>query len=564
LAEIGIDTNKFTSGANGVMGGLQKMIGGFGMTGGAIGIVTAALGVMAYQMNKAEQAAVESAKADAKLEAVLKSTGGAAGMTSKELNDYAQELSKAAGLDDELVKSAEAVLLTFTKIGQETFPETMQAAADMSAVLGTDLQGSVIQIGKAMNDFSGYTALKRAGVSFTSEQIEQIKNFKETNDQIGYQNLILRELQTEFGGAARAMNEAGDGQENMAVSLENLYEEYGTKLIPAKKAWNETIRQGADWLADEIAEQNKYDIALNALGKTTRQGLVYTKDGVVVTREMTDAYTRSAAMSDNYNDRLDKMNSFIKEVGASSEATEEELKQLSDYNEGYISNVETVTKNYESHMETQNGLAKERAKLEQERAGYIAAGYSDASEKIKGVDQSLRDNQAAIDENAAEYEKAGYRIINSMIEARLMADGKMSENDMNLLLDFQEQHGLITAEMRILTDEYLAYAAQAIDGIPKQRTVYFDMITRQYTEDYRSRGIEGGLIGRGYATGADFIVPPGFQNDSYPMRVQSGERVQVTPAGQQAPDLSELLRAIKALPRDMSKAYREAAIMGAQ
>jgi hypothetical protein len=32
--------------------------------------------------------------------------------------------------------------------------------------------------------------------------------------------------------------------------------------------------------------------------------------------------------------------------------------------------------------------------------------------------------------------------------------------------------------------------------------------------------------------GADFIVPPGYEADRYPMRVSSGERVTVTPAGQ--------------------------------
>jgi len=35
-----------------------------------------------------------------------------------------------------------------------------------------------------------------------------------------------------------------------------------------------------------------------------------------------------------------------------------------------------------------------------------------------------------------------------------------------------------------------------------------------------------------FASGANFVVPPGFPNDSYPMMVQSGERVQVTPANQ--------------------------------
>lgn len=42
----------------------------------------------------------------------------------------------------------------------------------------------------------------------------------------------------------------------------------------------------------------------------------------------------------------------------------------------------------------------------------------------------------------------------------------------------------------------------------------------------------GGSGGSGFAHGADFIVPPGFPNDSFRLNVESGERVQVTPANQ--------------------------------
>jgi len=38
--------------------------------------------------------------------------------------------------------------------------------------------------------------------------------------------------------------------------------------------------------------------------------------------------------------------------------------------------------------------------------------------------------------------------------------------------------------------------------------------------------------GPGGANGLNFIVPPGYPNDSFPIRVESGEHVQVTPAGQ--------------------------------
>lgn len=51
------------------------------------------------------------------------------------------------------------------------------------------------------------------------------------------------------------------------------------------------------------------------------------------------------------------------------------------------------------------------------------------------------------------------------------------------------------------------------------------------------------------ANGGDFMVPPGFANDSYPMLVQSGERVKVTPSGkvgEEARLLAEIKNAIEA------------------
>ena len=62
-------------------------------------------------------------------------------------------------------------------------------------------------------------------------------------------------------------------------------------------------------------------------------------------------------------------------------------------------------------------------------------------------------------------------------------------------------------------------------------------------------GVVSGLLSKvmgnipNFATGADFTVPPGYENDSYMMRVQSRERVTVTPEGQvgQTEDLLQIL-----------------------
>jgi hypothetical protein len=67
------------------------------------------------------------------------------------------------------------------------------------------------------------------------------------------------------------------------------------------------------------------------------------------------------------------------------------------------------------------------------------------------------------------------------------------------------------------------------------------------------------LLG-GYATGGDFIVPPGFSNDSYPIRAQSGEHVSITPAGQTSTDLSAIVRELRKLPT----AIRDTLLMASQ
>lgn len=68
----------------------------------------------------------------------------------------------------------------------------------------------------------------------------------------------------------------------------------------------------------------------------------------------------------------------------------------------------------------------------------------------------------------------------------------------------------------------------ALDNIPRNISV---AIHTAYTGEGISVG--GVFVVPGSAHGADFVVPPGFPHDSYPMRVQSGEHVTVTPAGQQ-------------------------------
>ena len=176
---------------------------------------------------------VESEKSQIKLKAALMATGNAVGITADEMNDYATELSNLTGIDDDAITGAQALMTTFTQIGKETFPDAIEAAADMSVMFGQDLQQSVIQLGTALNDpIAGVGRLKRIGISFSEDQRESIKQFVAQNDIMSAQGVILDELKREIGGVSKAMGETAIGSLNKYnVAMENLKEFGGEVLL---------------------------------------------------------------------------------------------------------------------------------------------------------------------------------------------------------------------------------------------------------------------------------------------------------------------------------------------
>lgn len=189
---------------------------------GAQGLITVVQGAVREQQ--------ESIKVGRQTNAVLKSTKGAAGLSAKAIGDLAQALSEKTAVDDEAIQSAENLLLTFTKIGKDTFPAATAAVLDLSAATGTSLKGASIQVGKALQDpVRGITALRRVGVNFSTDQQEVIKKLVDTGKTAEAQKLILKELATEFGGSAAAQATPLD---RLRVTYQNLLETIGGYLVP--------------------------------------------------------------------------------------------------------------------------------------------------------------------------------------------------------------------------------------------------------------------------------------------------------------------------------------------
>ena len=240
LVSLGLDSGKFQKGIGDaekqVLSFSQKMTG-VGQSMQRIGgMMTLGLTLPIVAFGAASvKSAMESEAAIADLEAVIKSTGGTAGVTSKEVQDLANNMQKLTKFSDEEVISGSAMLLTFTNIGKDVFPDATQATADMAQKFGMDMPQAAITLGKALNDpIAGVTALRRIGVQLTDQQEAQIESFIAVGDIASAQKIILGELTTEIGGVAEAFGKTSGGQ--MAIfmnKLDNMKEVIGAALIPS-------------------------------------------------------------------------------------------------------------------------------------------------------------------------------------------------------------------------------------------------------------------------------------------------------------------------------------------
>lgn len=181
---------------------------------------------------------IESEDALAQLNATIKSTGGAAGLSSDELVAMAQGLQQVTTFGDDAIISMQSQLLTFTKIGKEAVPAATEAILDLATKMGGDLKGAAVQVGKALNDpVKGIAALSKVGVSFTEDQKAVIESLVETGDVAGAQKIILAELAVEFGGSARAARDTfGGALTSLKNSMGDLLEGSGGNLNDAKTA----------------------------------------------------------------------------------------------------------------------------------------------------------------------------------------------------------------------------------------------------------------------------------------------------------------------------------------
>jgi hypothetical protein len=230
------DFKKLEGAGNKATFSLRTLDKGLGNTLASVGKVAAGVALAAGAIGyKLATAAYDAQKVMAQTEAIIKATGGAAGVTAKQVSDLSSKLSMQIGVDDELIQSSANLLLTFKQVQNQVgannniFDQAVILAQDLGNVFGSS-QAAAMQLGKALSDpEKGITALRRAGINFTDAQKEQIKTLVQSGDVLGAQKLILAEVESQVGGTAAA---TATGFDIMRVAIENVSERFGALLLP--------------------------------------------------------------------------------------------------------------------------------------------------------------------------------------------------------------------------------------------------------------------------------------------------------------------------------------------
>ena len=265
-------------------GKTQTTLAGFGKSlvgvGAAIGVGFAAFQTLSSAISGSIDEANEAIKVNAATAQIIKATGGAAKVTADQVADLSQRISEQIAVDDELIQSSANLILTFKNVANQgeglaaIFDRTVMAAQDLSAAGFGDAESAAKMLGKALNDPErGLTALSRAGVTFTSQQREQIKTLAESGDMLAAQQVILGEVESQVGGVAAA---TATGTAQFQVYFDNLKEELGLAimpllnaliagLIPAIKALTDGIKNASSFIQDNKNAIILVTVAVGAL-----------------------------------------------------------------------------------------------------------------------------------------------------------------------------------------------------------------------------------------------------------------------------------------------------------
>lgn len=202
----------------------------------------------------------------AQLDAILESTGHAAGYTREQLVEMAREFQKKSTFGITEIVEAETRMLSYSGIVSKNVPRAMQAAMDQSTRLGMNLSQSAEMIGRALESpakAAAALAQQGFGAEFTKEVRETIDALVATGREAEAQVMILDILEESYGGASEAARNTLGGAlkalKNTVIELSTGEDGSLDGLIQLVNDLNDAlnspgIKSAVKWLSREVSQ----------------------------------------------------------------------------------------------------------------------------------------------------------------------------------------------------------------------------------------------------------------------------------------------------------------------
>ena len=268
---------------------------------------------------------IESEASSTRLSAILKATGGVAGQTADDLENLSKTMADTTIFDDDKMKNAEALMLTFKSVAGDTFKDAIRGAADLSSAFGMDLNSATVMLGKALEDpVAGLTALHRVGVSFSEDEKKMIQAMKDAGDTAGAQGKILQVLEGQVGGVSKAMRDSSSGS---VIKFQQALEDL-------QKAAGKTIVEGLAPIADGLTKmiRGMLDTDQSAQGMLNRFRQMRDAANEVV-GPVTENNKQNTLTSDQYKQLIQVYPQLASQVTAYSTTLAEVVKKIKEVND---------------------------------------------------------------------------------------------------------------------------------------------------------------------------------------------------------------------------------------
>lgn len=202
---------------------------------------------------------------------------------SQRLIDVAEVQQRLIGVDDDLIKATQTILLTFQPLAElagevgGAFDRTTIAAFNLAELGFGSATSNAKALGKALsNPINGLGSLTRLGVIFSDQQKKQITNFTETGRRAKAYSVILNAIEEQ---SANAGIEGVTATQKLTVAWDNLQEAFGKRILPtltpALEKLTEALYQLASSpefleFADELAKAFQQLVADKTLPKAVK------------------------------------------------------------------------------------------------------------------------------------------------------------------------------------------------------------------------------------------------------------------------------------------------------